>query len=99
VLATIPICVGIYAKWGSGKTFLLELIKKEFDSNTVENKAKDGLVQWFQEEWVQPKSREDSNKPDKKKEESREDCSYLLKKCKDFSNTCSSVLIFFFYSC
>ena len=122
MLATIPICVGIYAKWGSGKTFLLELIKKEFDSNTVENKAKDGLVQWFQEEWVQPKSREDSNIPDTKMEESREDSyhpdnkmeesredsnkheesredySYLLKKCKDFSNTCSSVLTFFFYN-
>lgn len=94
VLATIPICAGIYAKWGSGKTFLLELIRKEFDSNTAENKAKDGLVQWFQEEWVQPKSGDDTNIPD----DNMEDYNFVSKKWKYFSKTCSSVLTFFFYN-
>lgn len=94
VLATIPICAGIYAKWGSGKTFLLELIRKEFDSNTAENTTKDGLVQWFQEEWVQPKSGDDINIPDDIKEEKH----FVSKKCKDFSETCSSVLTYFFYN-
>lgn len=94
VLATIPICTGIYAKSGSGKTFLLELIRKEFDSNTAENKAKDGLVQWFQEEWVQPKSEDDTNIPDDK----IKNYYYVSNKCKEFSETCSSVFTFFFYN-
>lgn len=65
VLASIPICIGIYGKWGSGKTFLLELIKKEFDSNILENSAKDGLIQWFHDDWIKVKLKGDTSRLNK----------------------------------
>ena len=31
-----PMCVGLYARWGSGKTFMISLLKKEFDPTVRE---------------------------------------------------------------
>jgi succinate dehydrogenase assembly factor 1 len=86
VLASIPICVGIYGKWGSGKTFLLELIKKEFDSNIVENFAKDGLIQWFHDDWIKVKLKGDTSGLNK---EVNDNCCRLF---------CLSTVRFFFYN-
>jgi hypothetical protein len=49
--ASTPICVGIYAKWGHGKTFLIQLIKKHFDRTCIENKKNFEIIQWFEFEF------------------------------------------------
>jgi len=40
-----PICIGIHGKWGSGKTSLMEQIKKKLDSK--ESRAADVRTVWF----------------------------------------------------
>ena len=43
-----PICVGLYARWGSGKTFMISLLKKEFDPNVREHPKTRQLLQFFE---------------------------------------------------
>ena len=49
-----PICVGLYARWGSGKTFMISLLKKEFDPTVHENKHTKQLLQFFEEGYPKP---------------------------------------------
>ena len=44
-----PICVGLYARWGAGKTFMISLLKKEFDPTVRENPQTRRLLQFFEE--------------------------------------------------
>jgi len=44
-----PICVGLYARWGSGKTFMISLLKKEFDPDVREEPRTRRLLQFFEE--------------------------------------------------
>ena len=43
-----PICVGLYARWGAGKTFMISLLKKEFDSSVYEEPHTRQLLQFFE---------------------------------------------------
>ena len=43
-----PICVGLYARWGSGKTFMISLLKKEFDPTVRKDPRTQRLVQFFE---------------------------------------------------
>ena len=47
--ASPPMCVGLYAKWGSGKSFMIHLLKKEFDSYALEDPLTRNLYQWFEQ--------------------------------------------------
>ena len=49
-----PICVGLYARWGSGKTFMISLLKKEFDPTVHEDKHTRQLLQFFQKGYKKP---------------------------------------------
>ena len=42
-----PICVGLYARWGAGKTFMISLLKKEFDETVREDRNTRCLLQCF----------------------------------------------------
>jgi len=44
-----PVCVGLYARWGSGKTFMISLLKKEFDPTVREDPKTRRLLQFFEE--------------------------------------------------
>ena len=44
-----PVCVGLYARWGSGKTFMISLLKKEFDPTVHEDPKTRRLLQFFEE--------------------------------------------------
>ena len=48
-LAEPPICVGLYARWGSGKTFMISLLKKEFDPTVREDPHTHQLLQFFEQ--------------------------------------------------
>ncbi|KAJ8605434.1 hypothetical protein CTAYLR_003312 [Chrysophaeum taylorii] len=43
-----PVGVGIFAKWGAGKSFMISLLKKEFDPTAREHTRSHDLVQWFE---------------------------------------------------
>ena len=43
-----PVCVGLYAKWGSGKTFLINCIKQAFDPGIKEDPRTHDMRQWFE---------------------------------------------------
>ena len=43
-----PICVGLYARWGSGKSFMLSLLVKEFDPTALEHPHTRQLLQHFE---------------------------------------------------
>ena len=43
-----PVCVGLYAKWGSGKTFLINCIKQAFDPGIKEDQRTHDMRQWFE---------------------------------------------------
>ena len=62
-------------------------MKKEFDSNVIENLAKDRLIQWFQDEWMEVELRD--NDSNGLYNEVKDSC------CKDF---CLSTIRFFFYN-
>ena len=49
-----PICVGLYARWGAGKTFMISLLKKEFDPYVYEDPHTRQLLQFFEKGY--PKS-------------------------------------------
>ena len=44
-----PICVGLYARWGAGKTFMISLLKEEFDKTVREEPQTRKLLQFFEE--------------------------------------------------
>ena len=44
-----PICVGLYARWGAGKTFMISLLKREFDPDVREDPRTRRLLQFFEE--------------------------------------------------
>ena len=48
-LAEPPICVGLYARWGSGKTFMISLLLKQFDPTVREDPRTKVLRQHFEE--------------------------------------------------
>ena len=52
-----PICVGLYARWGSGKTFMISLLKKGFDPDVREEPHTRRLLQFFEKgyEELEPK--------------------------------------------
>ena len=43
-----PVSVGLYARWGSGKTFMISLLKKEFDPTVREDPKTRRLLQFFE---------------------------------------------------
>ena len=43
-----PVCVGLYAKWGSGKSFMIGLLKQFFDPTCRRDTVTHELVQWFE---------------------------------------------------
>ena len=47
--ATPPIAVGLYARWGSGKSFMIFLLKQQFDPKARSNPRTHDLVQWFED--------------------------------------------------
>ena len=49
--ATPPMCVGIIGPWGSGKSFLVELLKLEFDKTVRMRRSNFDLVQWFEDDY------------------------------------------------
>eukprot|EP01036_Dinobryon_divergens_P034825 gene34825-45052_t len=50
--AASPICVGIYSRWGTGKSSLMEMIKKALDPTVEEENFK--IIQSFETEVVEP---------------------------------------------
>jgi len=50
--ANPPMCVGIIGCWGSGKSFVFELVKKELDPSLRMRRDDSELVQWFQEDYL-----------------------------------------------
>ena len=63
-----PICVGLYARWGSGKTFMISLLKKEFDPTVHQDQHTKQLLQFFEEGY---------KKPDPEQAETKEVCSLI----------------------
>ena len=51
-----PICVGLYARWGSGKTFMISLLKKEFDPSVHEDPHTKRLLQFFEKDYKKDSS-------------------------------------------
>ena len=53
-----PVCVGLYAKWGSGKTFIINCIKQEFDPGKMYGVEEDltthDMRQWFERDIATP---------------------------------------------
>jgi WD40 repeat protein len=45
--ASPPICVGLFAKWGAGKSFMMHLLKQEFDPMSEEDPNTFEIIQWF----------------------------------------------------
>jgi len=43
-----PLCIGLYAKWGSGKSFMIFLIKTNMDPTCRENPRTFEQTQWFE---------------------------------------------------
>ena len=51
-----PICVGLYARWGSGKTFMISLLKRGFDPDVREDPHTRRLLQFFEEGYGEPEA-------------------------------------------
>ena len=47
-----PMYVGIIGYWGSRKSFVFELVKKELDRRIRMRRDDSELVQWFQEDYL-----------------------------------------------
>ena len=43
-----PVCVGSYARWGSGKSFMIQLLQCNFDKYANVKQPTKELVQWFE---------------------------------------------------
>ena len=61
-----PICVGLYARWGSGKTFMISLLKKEFDEDVLQDPHTKKLLQFFEKgyEKLEPKQATPADEPE-----------------------------------
>ena len=61
-----PICVGLYARWGSGKTFMISLLKKEFDPDVREDPRTRQLLQFFEKGYkdLEPKQAIPTEEPE-----------------------------------
>ena len=46
-----PVCVGLYANWGSGKSFLMHRLKMRFDPTSTEDSRTYQMVQWFEDSY------------------------------------------------
>jgi len=55
-----PLCIGLYARWGAGKSFLIDLIKSEFDPEVVLREFK--MVQKFELDNDSTKAKNDNGK-------------------------------------
>ena len=55
-----PMCVGLYARWGSGKTFMISLLKKEFDPTVREDPHTHQLLQFFEQGYEKQDPADDS---------------------------------------
>lgn len=51
--ANPPVCVGLYAKWGAGKSFMIDLLKREFDPFVRENPRTKELMQRFDKRYLE----------------------------------------------
>ncbi len=49
--ASPPLCIGLYAKWGAGKSFMIQLIKQQFDPTAQEMSGSYSIVQWFEADY------------------------------------------------
>ena len=47
--AAPPIAVGLYARWGAGKSFMIFLLKQQFDPLARTDPPTHDLVQWFED--------------------------------------------------
>lgn len=52
--ASPPVCVGLFAKWGSGKSFMMHLLKQQFDPTCEEDSSTYELIQWFDPRYTSP---------------------------------------------
>jgi hypothetical protein len=46
-----PVCCGLFGKWGTGKSFLIQLLKKNFDSSAREDPRTFELKQFFEPDY------------------------------------------------
>ena len=46
--ATMPVCVGLYARWGAGKSFMMHLLKVTLDPTALPDGKTSKIVQWFE---------------------------------------------------
>ena len=56
--ASPPVCVGLYANWGSGKSFLMHRLKMRFDETAIEDPRTYQMVQWFEPSYDALKAKE-----------------------------------------
>ena len=54
--ASPPVCVGLYANWGSGKSFLMHRLKMCFDDSVIEDPRTFQMVQWFEPSYAMLKA-------------------------------------------
>jgi hypothetical protein len=85
--ADLPVCVGLYAKWGAGKSFMMHMLKKCFDESANEDSRTKDVLQWFED--VEPggaarRPRESYN--------CRERCLFRLSRIKRMCNCFSPVM-------
>jgi hypothetical protein len=50
--ASPPICIGLFAKWGSGKSFMMHLLKQEFDPKCEEDPNTFEIIQSFDTRFI-----------------------------------------------
>ena len=58
-----PICVGLYARWGAGKTFMISLLKKEFDPTAYEDPRTHRILQVFEKGYKNPEQKAPAKEP------------------------------------
>ena len=59
-----PVCVGLYGRWGTGKSVLIDLLKNNFDVHVSRKRTANELLQWFEKGWTRStvsKRTDDSN--------------------------------------
>ena len=66
-IAEPPICVGLYARWGSGKSFMISLLVKEFDPTVHEDPHTRQLLQFFEKGYDELQAKMKPQEPDQQK--------------------------------
>ena len=73
-----PVCVGLYAKWGSGKTFLINCTKQAFDPGKMYGVEEDltthDMRQWFERDIATPEDADAAK--DKERMDEMSYCAY-----------------------